>query len=65
MAGGTIRLHRKMIHRESSGASVLNHSGNRAVLQSSATEKCGLTTPSLLSRGTRQSEGFAFCGLAL
>jgi len=28
MAGGTIfRLHRKLIHRESLGAAVLNHSG--------------------------------------
>ena len=55
MAGGTIcfRLHRKLIHRESSRASVLNPSGGHAVLHSIATEKCLLTTPSLLSRGTR------------
>ena len=38
--------------RESSRASVLNPSGGHAVLHSSATEKCLLTTPSLLSRGT-------------
>jgi hypothetical protein len=53
MAGGTIRSHRKKIHRESSRASVLDHSGGPAVLPSSATEKCCLTTPSLLSRATR------------
>jgi hypothetical protein len=52
MAGGTTRSHRKKIHRESSRASVLNHSGSPAVLHSSVTEKCCLTTPSLLSRGT-------------
>jgi hypothetical protein len=52
MAGGTIRSHRKMIHRESSRASVLNHSGGPAVLHGSAGKKCLLTTPSLLSRGT-------------
>ena len=42
-----------MIHRESSRASVLNHSGGRAVLHRTAQRKCLLTTPSLLSRGTR------------
>ena len=53
MAGGTIRFHREMIHRESSRASVLNHSGDRAVLHSSASAKGCLTTPSLLSRATQ------------
>jgi hypothetical protein len=43
----------KMIHRESSRVSVLNHSGYIAVLRSSASEKCCLTTPSLLSRATQ------------
>src|SRR5712692_6789239 len=57
MAGGTIRFHREMIHRESSRASVLNHSGDRAVLHSSATAKCCLTTPSLLSRATQRRFG--------
>jgi len=52
MAGGTIRSHRKLIHRESSRVSVLNLSGNHAVLQSIAEKKCLLTRPSLLSRGT-------------
>src|SRR5712664_3573723 len=52
MAGGTIRSHRKLIHRESSRASVLNHSGGHAVLHSIAEYKCLLTTLSLLSRGT-------------
>jgi hypothetical protein len=51
MVGGTIR--RKLIHRESFRASVLNHSGNQAVLQSMAKKKCLLTTPSLLSTATR------------
>ena len=51
MVGGTIR--RKLIHRESFRASVLNHSGNQAVLQSMAEEKCLLTTPSLLSTATQ------------
>src|SRR6266849_2934126 len=51
MVGGTIR--RKVIHRESFRASVLHHSENQAVLQSIATKKCLLTTPSLLSRGTQ------------
>jgi len=41
------------MHRESSRASVLNHSGGHAVLHSSATAKCCLTMPSLLSRATR------------
>src|SRR5438046_1620545 len=45
-----------MIHRESSRVSVLNHSGYIAVLPSSASEKCCLTTPSLLSRGTRRKK---------
>jgi hypothetical protein len=53
MVGGTIR--RKVIHRESFRASVLHHSENQAVLQSIATKKCLLTTPSLLSRGTQQT----------
>ena len=52
MAGGTIRSHRKLIHRESSRVSVLNLSGNHAVLQSIAEKKCLLTEPSLLSRAT-------------
>ena len=53
MAGGTVRSHRKLIHRESSRVSVLNLSGNHAVLQSIAEKKCLLTRPSLLSRGTQ------------
>src|SRR5438309_8611804 len=52
MAGGTIRSHRELIHRESSRVSVLNLSGNHAVLQSIAVKKCLLTRPSLLSRAT-------------
>jgi hypothetical protein len=52
MAGGTIRSHRKLIHRESSRVSVLNLSGNHAVLQSIAEKKCLLTEPSLLSKAT-------------
>jgi hypothetical protein len=51
MVGGTIR--RKVIHRESFRASVLHHSENQAVLQSIATKKCLLTTPSLLSSATQ------------
>jgi hypothetical protein len=56
MAGGTIcfRLHRKLIHRESSRASVLNPSGGHAVLHSIAKQKCLLTTPSLLSKAIRE-----------
>jgi hypothetical protein len=55
-------FHRKLIHRESSRASVLNHSGSHAVLHSIATEKCLLTTPSLLSMATRPGRiSFAFC----
>src|SRR6266568_7752006 len=41
-----------MIHRETFGASVLNHSDSNAVLHSVAKKKCLLTTPSHLSRGT-------------
>src|SRR6266851_5518391 len=52
MVGGTIR--RKVIHRESFRASVLHPSEIQAVLQSIAEKKCLLTTPSLLSRGTRR-----------
>ena len=52
MAGGTIRSHRKLIHRESSRVSVLNLSGHHAVLHSIAVKKCLLTEPSLLSRAT-------------
>src|SRR4029077_20157212 len=52
MVGGAIR--RKLIHRESFRASVLNHSGNQTVLQSMAGEKCLLTTPSLLSKATQR-----------
>ena len=51
MVGGTIR--RKVIHRESFRASVLHPSEIQAVLQSIAEKKCLLTTPSLLSSGTR------------
>src|SRR5258705_10378410 len=46
---------RRLIHRESFRASVLHHSGSRAVPQSIAAKKCLLTTPSLLSRGTFNS----------
>jgi len=42
---------RRLIHRESFRASVLHHSGSRAVPQSIAAKKCLLTTPSLLSKG--------------
>ena len=52
MAGGTIRSHRKVVHRESSRALVLNRSGGHAVLQRMTAKQCLLTTPSLLSRGT-------------
>jgi hypothetical protein len=52
MVGGTIR--RKLIHRESFRASVLHHSENQPVLQSSAANTCLLTTPSFLSKGTRK-----------
>jgi hypothetical protein len=51
MVSGTIR--RKLIHRESFRALVLNHSGNQTVLQSMARENCLFTTPSLLSSGTQ------------
>src|SRR6266478_9603138 len=51
MVGGTIR--RKVIHRESFRASVLHPSEIQAVLQSMAEKKSVLTTPSLLSNGTR------------
>src|SRR5260370_14227402 len=44
-------------HRESFRASVLSHSSNQAVLQSTAAKKCLLTTPSLLSRGTQDLLG--------
>src|SRR5438093_930075 len=54
MVGGTIR--RKVIHRESFRASVLHPSEIQAVLQSIAEKKCLLTTPSLLSRGTRRRQ---------
>ena len=47
-------LRRKLIHRESFRASVLNYSGNQTVLQSMVGEKCLLTTSSLLSRATRR-----------
>jgi hypothetical protein len=59
MAGGTTRSHRKVIHHESSRASVLNHSGSPAVLQGMAAKTCLLTTPSLLSRGTQKREAAA------
>jgi hypothetical protein len=52
MVGGTIR--RKLIHRESFRASVLHHSEIQAVPESIAAKKCLLTTPSLLSIGTRR-----------
>src|SRR5579863_4032808 len=55
MVGETIPFRREMIHHESFRASVLNHSDNNAVLHSIAAKKCLLTTPSLLSRGTRES----------
>jgi len=54
MVGGTIR--RKLIHRESFRVSVLHLSEIQAVLQSIATMRCVLTTPSFLSRGTRKGE---------
>src|SRR5579864_2577207 len=56
MVGGTIELIAlpKLIHRESFRASVLHPSENQAVLKGIATENCLLTTPSLLSSGTRQ-----------
>jgi hypothetical protein len=54
MVGGTIR--RKLIHRESFRVSVLHLSEIQAVLQSIATMRCVLTTPSFLSRGTRKPE---------
>jgi len=50
MVGGTIR--RKLIHRESFRVSVLHLSEIQAVLQSIATMRCVLTTPSFLSSGT-------------
>ena len=50
MVGGTIR--RKLIHRESFRVSVLHLSEIQAVLQSIATMRCVLTTPSFLSNGT-------------
>src|SRR2546428_6978069 len=50
-----------MIHRETFGASVLNHSDSNAVLHSVAKKKCLLTTPSLLSRGTRLSAKHLGC----
>src|SRR5579863_10034482 len=55
MVGETIPFRREMIHHESFRASVLNHSDNNAVLHSIAAKKCLLTTPSLLSRGTRRN----------
>lgn len=51
MVGGTIR--RKLIHRESFRVSVLHLSEIQAVLQSIATMRCVLTTPSFLSSGTQ------------
>src|SRR6266404_7300644 len=54
MVGGTIR--RKLIHRESFRASVLHLSEIQTVLQSIAEKKSVLTTPSLLSSGTRHSK---------
>ena len=51
MVGGTIR--RKLIHRESFRASVLHHSEEQSGGKTTAQEFCALTTPSLLSRGTR------------
>ena len=54
MVGGTIR--RKLIHRESFRVSVLHLSEIQAVLQSIATMRCVLTTPSFLSSGTRKSK---------
>jgi hypothetical protein len=56
MVGGTIR--RKLIHRESFRASVLHHSEIHAVPKSIAELNCLLTTPSLLSRGTRQTSAY-------
>src|SRR5207245_2326209 len=47
-----------MIHRETFGASVLNHSDSNAVLHSVAKKKCLLTTPSLLSRGALRSKKY-------
>ena len=52
MVGGTIR--RKLIHRESFRVSVLHLSEIQAVLQSIATMRCVLTTPSFLSSGTHR-----------
>ncbi len=54
MVGGTIR--RKLIHRENFRASVLHLSEIQAVLQSIAEKKSVLTTPSLLSSGTRRGK---------
>ncbi len=53
MVGGTIR--RDVIHRDSFRALVLHLSEIQAVLQGIAAIKCLLTTPSLLSKATRQA----------
>jgi hypothetical protein len=51
MVGGT-RVHRSVIQREISRVLVLNLSGEKCGFKT-AGEKCRLTKPSLLSRGTR------------
>src|ERR1700752_5142707 len=51
------RNRRKLIHRESFRASVLHLSEIQAVLESIAVKRCPLTTPSFLSRGTRERCG--------
>ncbi len=53
-----------MIHRESFRASVLHLSEIQAVLQSIAAKKSVLTTPSLLSSGTRSLRTILRRGLA-
>jgi hypothetical protein len=59
MAGGTIR--RKLIHRERFKASVLHFSEIEAVLAGTGPMKYRLTTPSLLSSGTRPPSEVVHC----
>src|SRR5271169_4595950 len=55
MVGGAIRS--KLIHRMRYRASVLHQLWTKRGEKNTAREFCALTTPSLLSRGTREKRG--------